>query len=68
MPVFLVVFRDAKLLDRLEKDFDKILPLLLVYDRTEYNNPEFTKKIAEFYLGKKHIDKSLKQQFTQVGN
>ncbi|KAF2892969.1 hypothetical protein ILUMI_13203 [Ignelater luminosus] len=62
------LYNDSKLIDRLNKDFNHIIPLSLLYDETstETDTNYITSKIKEFYFDNKDVDNTTVLQLTNL--
>ncbi|KAF2902651.1 hypothetical protein ILUMI_03536 [Ignelater luminosus] len=59
------LYNDSALIEELNKDFNRLLPIILLYD----NNPkkeEISQKIRKFYFGDREIDQSTKAELTDL--
>lgn len=54
------------LLDEINKKFEKIIPISLMYKRTAKNISETTKKIKKFYFNNEKVDSSKKKELINV--
>ncbi|KAF2892970.1 hypothetical protein ILUMI_13204 [Ignelater luminosus] len=61
-------FNDSKLIERLNEDFDYVVPLSLLYDTTatEGDKNYITSRIKEFYFKNKQIDETMIRQLTHL--
>ncbi|XP_031343227.1 esterase E4-like [Photinus pyralis] len=60
------LFKDEKLIEELNSDFNRIAPLIFVYDQATYNTTGLSEKIRKFYLGDRPIDESSKAPLTNA--
>lgn len=60
------IFGNPHLVEELDKDFDRVVPISLLYDQTANNVDFVSKQIRKFYFGDKKIDESCRQNVTNV--
>lgn len=55
------------MIDELNDDFERTVPISLLYDDTSNEIEYVTKKIREFYFGDRKIDNSTRKEVIDVG-
>nr|AYN64423.1 carboxylesterase [Dendroctonus armandi] len=60
------VLNNDALLEELTSDFEKNIPISLMYDKTAKNISKVTKQLREFYFHNKKINWSLKEQLVNM--
>lgn len=60
------IFGVPNLLEEFDKNFDRIVPISLLYDLTCEEQTKITKQIRQFYFGESKINNSSREQVTNV--
>lgn len=61
-----LLYNDSNLIEELNKDFNRIAPILMQYGETAPDKDHVSKQIREFYFGNRQIDVSTKDEVTNM--
>lgn len=60
------IFGNPHLIDEINKDFDRVIPISLMYDKTAKDIKQITKRIKHFYFHDMDITNSSKRELVHV--